>query len=409
MRRIFSLALSLMAFAFSACIDNYDDLPITKERTQYVIDGQIVSESFCDFTVRRTLGLNQNRYEISESDIDDAEVTVKGSDGQEWYGWKYNPSHYMVYVGHLSSDQTYWLEVHFNGLLFTSEPMSPLDAPGIDSVSFFVNEKFDEVDIQVSTVDPHSRTFFMWDYDEYWRVVTPRYSYWDYDVYERRYVRIDKPYNIGWAFSESNDYVVGTNADYGDGAMSRYRICAYSRYDNRFNSRYCTRIRQMAITQEEYEYRKLLSTATNGMGGLFTPMPTELPSNIRVEEDWGLGEESDETKRVIGFIGVRGRMNCADLYINSKEVGYKQRRYFEPVPDSLVMSPEDMIFSGYRVLEHDNGHATVWVEQWVVDASDFYWKAFYNQPNFWQDSVRSLYYESGNGYSDAIDFPFVSY
>ena len=132
----------------------------------------------------------------------------------------------------------------------------------------------------------------------------------------------------------------------------------------------------MAITRQEYEYRRLMLNQTYNMGGLFTPMPSELPTNIK-----SVGE-----RKAIGYIGVRGRTSMKEMYINGSDVGYKSQDNPQTFPQDGV-SPSALVYNGCSVYTHtpDTGD-TMWTFTWCVDYRDKYWGGdAIDRPDFWQN------------------------
>ena len=115
------------------------------------------------------------------------------------------------------------------------------------------------------------------------------------------------------------------------------------------------------------------------MGGLFTPQPSELPSNIRC---------NDGQSKAIGYIGVTLNAVQQRLFISSKEVGYRLSRVPRILKDEEVseMGPDaaTLYGKGFRILNYDPMAGTIqWIERWGVDATT--WGATFDKPDFWDE------------------------
>lgn len=394
MKVSFYIAVLLGGSVLSSCIEEYNELPTGKTEQRVVIDGQIVGGRDCVFSLHWSSAFGEEPYNAFMP-IAHASVMVMGSGGDIFLGKEVasDPGHYVVPVGVLDSRQQYSLRVGVPAAgTYVSQPMSPLDAPDIAEVTFEQPRDDHQINFLVSTADPQGPACFLWEYDETWEIFTPYTAYWEYlyevtegedpfsPTYEGDFYRIDrdKLTNHGWCTYTSKETIISDNDDYGHGAIKK--LCLYQRHpdNNRFQTRYLARIRQMAITPQEYEYRHLLTTQSSGMGGLFTPMPSELPSNITSPGD---------SPRAIGFIGVRGRIGEAELYVRRSDVGHHDTYRVVFVPDSMVVDPVTMLSQGYRVITYNEQSQEVqWSDRWVIDCTDHFWGASLQRPTYWRDS-----------------------
>ena len=383
-KRAFIFCMTLLTTV--ACTYDYE-IPDSETEPMVVIFGQIVSESECVFSLHSTARPTGELEEIY-SNIDDATVVVKGTDGQvfEGHGVGNFTGRFIVNVGKLSSDQKYYVEVSTPYGNFASEPMQPLDAPELTDICYEQSEVNKSINVMVTTADPHSLVYLLWQVDDYYEIYTPLTTQWKYcmgqnegdsDGQNGTFEKISpEAYtNHGWrhAIALAN---FATNEDYGCGAITKRSIYTRTISDHRLQTRCCTRIKQMAITRQEYEYRRLMLNQTYNMGGLFTPMPSELPTNIK-----SVGE-----RKAIGYIGVRGRTSMKEMYINGSDVGYKSQNNPQTFPQD-GLSPSALVNRGYSVYTHtpDTGD-TMWTFTWCVDYRDKYWGGdAIDRPDFWQN------------------------
>lgn len=392
MKRIHYLQLMLGALCCTSCIEEYNELPSGQAEPMVVIDGQIVSDRECTFSLFWSAPLGTESLNAFQP-IRHASVVVEGTDGQRFVGHEgQNPGHYTVPVGELSADQEYFVQIALDSVgTFQSQPMRPIDTPDIAEFSYEQPRQDRQIDFMISTADPQSPTCFLWEYDETWEIYTPSTAYWYYwykqvegpdplhPAYEGEFRPIE-PTNLtnhGWCTFTGMESVFASNEDYGNGAISK--LCLFQRHpnDNRFQHRYLARVRQMAISQQEYEYRRLVATQSTEMGGLFTPMPSELPSNITSQQG---------RARAIGFIGVRGKVCETGIYVHRDDVGHRDLYRVELVPDSLVQEPVPMLKLGYRVIDYDPYSGVAhWGERWIIDCTDAFWSASLRRPDYWRD------------------------
>lgn len=368
----------------SSCIEEYNELPEQLTDPMVVITGEIVSGEDCTFYVTGTSDMQDRPFYVPGS-----KVSVRGTDGTIFPGSQLNNETYMVPVGELKPDVEYYVMVENNYGHYRSEPMRPLDAPAITELVFDQPRLDKVIDFILSTEDTGGPMCFQWDYEECWEVYTPFTELYaclldrhdgpdDTFYYSYHFERVpnDELTNHGWVEHQGTKHF-GSNDDYANGAIRRMCLYQGSRTDHRFQTRYRTLVRQKAITREEYEYQQLLRQQSTGMGGLFTPMPTELPTNISYS-----GEV-----RGMGYVGVRGKVSSRELYVRSRDVHYQSLDEPYTVPDTLVESPIKMVQKGYHVkLYNPYSGELAWTKKWCVDCRDYYWDyASLERPRYWID------------------------
>lgn len=376
----------------TSCVDDYK-LPDAKTEPMMVVSGQIVANTDCRFTLHTTL--TPSGEALAYMNVKDAKVTVHGTDGQTFEGravedeYGNQTGEYMVSVGTLDPAAKYYVSISSMYGDYESQPMQPLDAPDIEAAYYEQPRDDKKVDIIVTTANPQQAIYLLWQLDEYWEIYTPLIAHWEYkldpgnNLYDNdpkgSYAKVadEALTNHGWRH-DINLSAIGSNEDYGNGAITQRCIYQKAYSDMRFQTRYCARIQQMAITREEYEYRKLLKQQTTNVGGLFNAMPAELPSNI----------VSHGEMKVLGYVGVRGRISQKDVYINGSDVGHINISDFYISEEEATKSPIQLLRSGYVVYIYSPDAETIkWTYPWCVDYRDEHWGGYegISRPDFWID------------------------
>ena len=285
-----------------------------------VVEGDIISDSTVVFTLSKTLPLNmtdENKDLFDDYMNVDADLTVKGSDGSSWPGFWWGRGRYRVEIGTLKPEVEYYLEIVYNGDTYQSEPQKPLLASGIESVTFSQPNLEGPVRIQLNTQesDMAEAKYYLWYFEEDWEV---RAHYHSQDLYEPwldRIVHYDyPPVAQGWCYNGTDQIIVGTTESNVDNRIVGKTIQTIECTDHRLSFLYSIRIQQRNLTRKEYEYYQVRAKQNSDMGGLFTPQPSELPTNIVC---------SDPTRKVIGYVGCNMGIATRQLYISRQEVSYR--------------------------------------------------------------------------------------
>lgn len=391
MKKTFAYILCLLLL-MTACIEEYHGDWESECEQMLVVSGSIESEQVCTFVLRKSVPINdmmsddydyfdEEYWSVNESNMSGgvynyvlgAVVTVESENGEIYEADEKTLGEYVVHVGKLNPEDKYFLRIYIpdEHEVYTSTPMKPLDSSRIVSAGWRKNG--DEIQLHISTEDPGESMYYIWDYEDVWEMQTAFAADYEYDpVSDTILPAIRK--NRGWMTEWQHQRIVGNNKNYGNGALKRCPVYSINKDDQRFQVKYYTRIRQSAICKEEYEYNNLILQYNHQMGGLFTPMPSELPTNIY----------SESGKKGVGFVGVRGATSEAEICISGKQVGcdYHMRGYQIDTETTDELSYYDCYQMGFHVYTYDESTQEItWTYGYCIDAS--YWGASLDAPDFW--------------------------
>lgn len=386
-----SLLILCFSILLCSCIKEYDSVYVETGEPILIVNGQICSNSVCEFILRSTIGLNQTSEDALYQTVNGAVIEVRSSDGERFEAYTdiLSPGHYFVPVGQLNPNVSYYLYIECllrNRLeQFQSEPLRPLDSPSISEIEYEVHKQDSLISFYITSEPTREEIYYYWDYEECWEIYTPLRCDWEYVYSKDTIIKSSVPLYHGWAEKNRHNIVVGTNRDYVDGKMPRQLLYSVSISNDRFQTRYRTKVRQMSISKEEYEYYLTLKKQTDEMGGIFTPMPSDLPSNI-----YGLSGN-----RAIGYIGVRNHVGESVLYVKGGEnVGYRKYRPIQtPDPKTIDNCTYQEIFQmGFRICQYNPNieetpwtKKVQWAKRWCVDCTDPLWSASTKRPSYWED------------------------
>lgn len=389
------IAFFLLLFSTVSCVEEFEaDIPHSEDNV-LVVEGNIVSGSSSIVYLSYSCSYKSKK----KNPLQDAELVLRGSDGTKVKGEKdiqrviANPfgtraeedgdwenGRFLIPTPHLKPDIQYWIEIQDGEHRFQSDPQPPLDAPEIEALKYRQVREDKKVEILVSSVPSHNNdemVYSSWDFLEAWEIHTPNWTEWEWDN-EYGYTKIghDSYTNVGWKIQNS-PFPVTIN---GKGSVQNATIHTIDHTDDRLQTCYFIRVMNSAISRAEYEYYTTRNQLSNDMGGLFSPMPSELPTNIHC---------TNGSQRAVGFVGIRGKVNRAELHFLCKDVFYTDTHKKVSPPEEALegKSPAQLWHEGYRILFYDPlDHSYRWTYAWWVDCRVAPWYASTNMPSFWDPS-----------------------
>lgn len=372
--------MCLLWFAVSSCVDKFDAHLPDGDTGLLVVDGNIISDSTVVFSLSRSFSLNEERLPPEYNQVE-AEVSVVGSDGSSFQGVALGSGQYQVAIGTLNKEVGYSLKIVYDGDTYTSEPQCPLETEMIESVDFDQPEDYGDIHIRISTKSKGS-AYYLWSYVEDWEVRAAYATRWFYDPETNVVLIYESPfYARGWGHSVSSTTLAGTTELIMDNHLKNKQMYSIASDDNRVSYLYSTLMMQRKLSKGEYEYYQEKAKLDDEMGGLFTPQPSELPSNINC---------SNRDKRAIGYVGVN--MNVAEyrLYISSKDIQYENKRNCTTLDEDEVKKNtfHDLYITGYRIA-YEIGKPDIkwaWAPRGCTDVRDL--GATLDKPSFWPDNIN---------------------
>lgn len=315
-----------------------------------VVEGDIISDSTMIFQLSRTLPLDADgNKDLFDTYLDvNAEVSVKGSDGTFWTGVSQGRGRYQVEIGTLRPDVEYYLEIHYKGDMYQSEPQKPLETRKIDDLSFKQPDLEGPVSILLDTEEgvEGQADYYLWYFEEDWEVHALYSTTALFDPEKDKIVVYDyPPVAQGWCYNGTSKIILGTTEKTKGNKIAGKVIQTIENTDNRISVLYSIRLTQRNLSRQEYEYYQVRSKLDYDMGGLFTPQPSELPTNITC---------SDPNRKVIGYVGCNMGVSQEQLYVSEEEVFYRNN-YKCDTGTGPSGSYLDKYYAGYQICEYGDG------------------------------------------------------
>ena len=375
------LCLILGVCSLSSCIEEFEaDLP-AEDSDVLVVEGAICSGKMNKFILSRTQAIRS--YE-SPRMVSGAKVIVRGSDGSEIVAHEAD-GYYACNIDALSPDVTYYLHIETGGEVYESDPQKPMRTEKIEDVRGVQNTPTSDIDVLVTPAAPFEAdhaNYYSWTYDETWEVHAnySTHMYFDVETMTRVYKNNLFP-EIGWKDATSSTIIVGGSPNYEGQHIQRLKMYDLSRDNERMYFRYSALVHQRAISKAEYEYELARRQAGSEMGGLFTPQPSSLPTNIRC---------LTSSKNVIGFVGCSLNTSEYRFFLNADDfsIAYPkyedQRVWLENCTEEACCK---MVEKGYFLCEWEDERIsfgplrTAWAKENQLDVR--YKGAYIEEPDFW--------------------------
>jgi hypothetical protein len=178
--------------------------------------------------------------------------------------------------------------------------------------------------------------------------------------------------------------LVGSSQSYEGQHIRSLKLYDIDRSSERMYYKYSGLVRQRAISRAEYEYELARRQASTEMGGLFTPLPSALPSNIHC---------LTSDKRVIGFVGCSMNMSEYRFFLSATDYSIdhpqpKDARLWLNDCDEMdccrMVEEEGMFLCEWEDERYkpDGKLRTAWAYQYQLDVR--LRGAYAEEPDFWE-------------------------
>jgi hypothetical protein len=386
------LYLLMGAWILSGCVEEFEaDIP-SSDTNLLVVEGTICSSQENKFILSRTQSV-KGFHELPM--VLDAQVYVRGTDGSIYQAYLAG-NYYSCKVGELNPDVEYYLHIETGGEVYESEPQKPLRTEGIAEVKGVQNTPDSNIDVLVTPEAPFESdqtTYYSWTCDETWEVHSDYKTnmYFDTETKTRLYQAHLFP-ECGWKDDVGSTIMVGASTGYDGQHIHDLKIYDIDRGDVRMYHRYSGLVHQRAISKAEYEYELARRKASSEMGGLFTPLPSALPTNIHC---------LTSAKHVIGFVGCSLNTSDYRFFLNGEQYdiqrpsGGDTRIWLDnPTMDECCKMVEKGLYLCEWIIPEmsaDGRLHAVWAYIHQLDVRYKYEGAYIEEPDFWSLNENGSY------------------
>ena len=382
--RVFYLLLTSFSplLLFTSCIDEYEADISAEDSNLLVVEGTICSAELNKFYLSRTQDIKATH---APRMVTGASVSVHGSDGSE-YKAQATDDYYACWIDQLEPDVKYYLHIEADGEVYESEPQLPIRTEKIASVVGAQDTPDRHIDVLVTPdapFDASKTNYYTWSYIETWEV-HPEYTtyvYFDTNTMQKVDSMGIFP-ERGWRNALGTNILVEASTHYEDQHIQRIKLYDFDNGDERLFFKYSGLVQQRAISKEEYEYECARRQASSEMGGLFTPLPSALPTNIHC---------LTSRKSVIGFVGCALNTAKYRFFFDSRDFivsrTYKgdTRVWLHDftIDECLRMARQGMYLCEWDDNRMNGGGPlnTAWATKYQLDVRER--GAYTEEPDFW--------------------------
>ena len=380
-RLLYNLICLMLGVTLSGCIEEFEaDIP-EEDSNLLVVEGTICSGEMNTFILSRTQPVNSS---YTPQTVVGAKVSVRGSDGSE-YRAEEAGGYYACWIESLNPDAEYSLHIETDGEVYESEPQKPLRTENIAEVHGVQDTPDSDIDILITPDAPFESghaNYYSWTYDETWEVQSDYTTSVFYDI--ELMDAVIKPNQFpwrGWKDAASSAIMVGGSANYEGQHIQNLKLYDIGHHlDERMYHRYTSLVHQRAITKAEYEYELARRQAGLEMGGLFTPQPSALPTNIHC---------LTANRHVIGFVGCSMNTSEYRFFLDASDYAIRlpvhdDTREWLTNPEPWLcrqMVEEGMFLCVWEISGTDGSLQTAWATEKQLDVR--YKGAYIEKPDFW--------------------------
>ena len=403
------LCLIIGVYTLSGCIEEFEaDIP-SEDSDLLVVEGTICSEKVNTFILTRTQPIKTSETPTPRR-VMGAIVSVRGSDGSIYMTQEHNKEtepiyyvggspqgditreyvnpttggYYSCQLDALNPDVEYYLHIETDGEVYESEPQKPMRTEKIADVRGIQDTPESNIDVLITPdapFEPDKAIYYSWTCDETWEVHSTYTTFISYDRENHTYVIDPRQFPWrGWKDATNSTIMVGASPNYEGQHIQRLKLYDIDRGNERMYHRYSSLVHQRAISKAEYEYELARRQASSEMGGLFTPQPSALPTNIHC---------LTSSKHVIGFVGCsmntseyRFFLDATDYSINFPHGDDNRQWFTNPEPWLCCQLLDKGLFlCEWFTSGVDGSLQTAWAYQSQLDVR--YKGAYIEEPDFW--------------------------
>jgi hypothetical protein len=312
-----------------SCLEPYPPPAETKNLNYLVVDGFIDADNgTATVALMRTVNVSTVEPPPAETA---AAVMVEEEQGNIEALHETKPGIYTGSSLSLSFGKRYKLHIKTStGGVYESDYINLKKTPPIDNINYMMVK--DGLDITVNTHDETGNSrFYRWRYTETWEYHSIYASGYKFNSAHQV---VERPFseriNVCWRTLPSSVIMVGSTKRLAEDRVDNFPLVHIPTGSIKLSVKYSILLKQEVLTEDAYNYWFNLQRNTESLGGLFDPLPSEIPGNIH--------SVSDPAEAVIGYFSGGSSVDKR-IFINPQDLPLEIRFYHPP------RCPMDSIFN----------------------------------------------------------------
>ena len=326
MKRLCILTLALVCAAATSCIYDFE-AEVEGQSGILVVEGDILAGdiSVIDLTLSQTLSDKSDAVRVQ------AQVWVEQQDGTRFSGYR---SGERYYVDTRSLDPSQQCRLCVNNTSYgtcRSQWLDILRSPQIGEITNSVTEDGEYMNIYVSTGSSGEGSgYYRWMVSEEWEYVSDYYATHYYDPASGKVLPFEGDDNTHfcWNSGSVSSLMVGSTAKLKQDKLENQYLYNIHNDNIKISYIYAVTVEQRAISEDAYSYWVTVIQNDDGVGGLFSPQPSEMRGNITCD--------SNPDKPVLGYISA-STVTSKRAFFRNKDTGF----YKKPKTGEII-EPEEI-------------------------------------------------------------------
>jgi hypothetical protein len=230
-----------------------------------------------------------------------------------------------------------------DGNKYESEPCIMTPVADIDSVYYAKEEKISSTSSETlkgleiyldSKEENGDNTYFRWEYEETWKFRMPSPKLYNY-VNEKEIIPLPLTdvLEYCWKLNKSGQILTGSVFQGQSGLIQKEPVLFLQPYlSDRFTIRYSILVKQMSLSQKEYDFWNNLKKVNETMGTIFDTEPYSVISNIH--------NADNPNETVLGYFSVSA-VKEKRIYIMPGDIKWMELPQFQYNCQEFAIAPSD--------------------------------------------------------------------
>ncbi|HMJ71047.1 MAG TPA: DUF4249 domain-containing protein [Cyclobacteriaceae bacterium] len=316
------------AFIFlMGCIEPYEPPYSDKDVGFFVVDGFLDSGNKTA-TVKLSFAVPLDAS-TTANPARKATVSVEREDGSVISLTETSDGVYKTSSDLIETGKKFKLRVSINSKEYVSDPVPLKASPVLDTITWRADHR--GVTIYLDSHDVAGATkYYQWLYTETWEYVANRLTTMRWTGDKVVGLKPEQMVYTCYGTNISTKVLITSTSTNTQDVVNDFPLAFVPAGSTKLRRLYSIEVEQRAIDEQAYTYWLNLQRTTEGLGGLFDPMPNEVTGNIR--------NAKNSSERVLGYFSG-GEIQKKRLFIKSDDLPNEVLSWPAYCPDYNIDTP----------------------------------------------------------------------